>query len=90
MHLALSRMHLTLHSVNMIALLEVISAISVSPILATKLGSNPPKASLCHRKNQYIQYHIVQNYIKIAFQFVKQVLLSCASLIQVVPTLLPI
>lgn len=89
MHLALSRMHLTLHSVNMIALLEAISVISFSPILATKLGSNPPKASLCHRTNQYFQSHIVQNYINISFQFVKQVILRCASLIQAVQTLLP-
>lgn len=46
MHLALSIMHLTLLSANMIALLEAISVISFSPILATSLGSNPAKASL--------------------------------------------
>lgn len=51
MHLALSIMHLTLHSANIIALLEAISAISFSPILATLFGSNPKNASLSYKLN---------------------------------------
>lgn len=47
MHLALSTMHLTLLSANIIALLEAISMISFSPIFATVLGSNPANVSLC-------------------------------------------
>ena len=46
MHLALSTMHLTLLSANMISLLDDISVISFSPILATVFGSNPQNASL--------------------------------------------
>lgn len=52
MHLALSTMHLTLHSANIIAVLEDISRISFSPILATLFGSNPPNASLLHQQIQ--------------------------------------
>lgn len=58
MHLALSIMHPTLLSANMIALFDDISVISFSPILATLLGSNPEKASLyvtnsCHQRNVF-------------------------------------
>lgn len=46
MHLAFSTMDLTRLSANIMSLLEAISMISFSPILATMFGSNPAKASL--------------------------------------------
>ena len=46
MQLALSTMHLTLHSASISALLETMSVSSFSPILATLLASNPAKTSL--------------------------------------------
>lgn len=49
MHLALSTMHLTLLSANMMALSDDISLISLSPILATISGSKPEKASLYYQ-----------------------------------------
>lgn len=55
MHLALSIMHLTLLSANIIALLEDISSTSLSPILATELGSNSAKASLHQQYNNFGQ-----------------------------------
>lgn len=53
MHLALSTILLTLLSANIIVLSDAMSVISFSPILATILGSNPAKASLCY-KAKYI------------------------------------
>ena len=47
MHLALSTMHMILLSAKESALFDTISMISLSSILATVLGSNPAKTSLC-------------------------------------------
>ena len=46
MQLVLSTMYLTLHSASISALLETMSVISFSTILATLLASNPVKTSL--------------------------------------------
>ncbi|PRQ40546.1 hypothetical protein RchiOBHm_Chr4g0437201 [Rosa chinensis] len=62
MHLALSTMHLTLQSGNIKALLEAISSISSSPILATVFGSNPEKASLC--KQETVKSCTIRLYIQ--------------------------
>lgn len=51
MHLALSTMHLTLVSAKVSSLLEPISMISFSPILAIIFASNPEKASLRYNRN---------------------------------------
>uniref|UniRef100_A0A0A9D3U5 Csu92a n=1 Tax=Arundo donax TaxID=35708 RepID=A0A0A9D3U5_ARUDO len=46
MHLAFSTMHRTLHSASLSSLLPLISAISVSSIFATALGSKSANTSL--------------------------------------------
>lgn len=58
MHLELSTIHLTLPSANIIALLDAMSVISFSPILATTLGSNPEKASLCYKPKYKLQSYV--------------------------------
>lgn len=67
MHLALSSMHLTLLSANIIALSDDISKISFSPILATTFGSNPAKACLYYQSNVKIHDKVILKHVNFSF-----------------------